>query len=186
MILDASIKIVEEVGVKKLRIREIAKRIGYTSGTLYLIFKDLDELIAELHIRTLEELYAQLSHIKFDGDSESNLLKLAEGYRTYTHQNPRRWNALFEHTMDDGKRLPERYDRAIFQLIDLAVVALRPLYPPDSDTKVLHDARVLWASFYGILALDASNKLSRYEPASDFVTSLVKNYVAGIRVNQPK
>ncbi len=75
---------------------------------------------------------------------------------------------------------PERYQRAIFRLIDLGVEAIRPLYPEGEDAQIIHDARVLWASLYGIMVLDASNKLSRFEETSLYVESLVKNYVAGI------
>ncbi|GGE62622.1 TetR/AcrR family transcriptional regulator [Actibacterium pelagium] len=183
MILDATRSLVEKEGYSKVSIRKITNEVGYTSGTLYLVFKDIDELLLELHIETLERLHALLHAIPMTGDPEADLLKLSDGYSEFTKENRNLWNALFEHKIEDGKVLPERYDRAIFKLIDLAIEAIRPLYQGGSDEDIIHDARVLWASLYGILSLDASKKLSRYEDTQSFIASLIKNYVAGIRSN---
>ena len=183
MILEATRTLIEREGFSKVSIRKITNEVGYTSGTLYLVFEDLDELLLELHIETLESLHALLHAIPMQGHPESDLLALSSGYSEFTRENRNLWNALFEHKIEEGKILPERYDRAIFKLIDLAIEAIRPLYHGFSDEDIIHDARVLWASLYGILSLDASNKLSRYEETHSFIASLMKNYVAGIRAN---
>lgn len=181
MILDATRNLIRKEGFSKISIRKITNEVGYTSGTLYLVFKDLDELLLELHIETLESLHSLLQDIPMSGDPEADLLELSNGYAAFTRENRKLWNALFQHKIEEGKVLPERYDRAIFKLIDLAIEAIRPLYTAGSDADIIHDARVLWASLYGILSLDASQKLSRYEDPQSFISSLIKNYVAGIR-----
>ncbi len=180
MLIAAAERIVAEDGLRKVTIRGITKEIGYTSGSLYIVFKDLDELIMEVHMRTLERLYNHLSSLEKGVDPEADLITLAHGYKEFTSSNKRLWTALFEHKLPDGDLPPERYQRAIFRLIDLGVEAIRPLYPEGEDAQIIHDARVLWASLYGIMVLDASNKLSRFEETSLYVESLVKNYVAGI------
>ena len=179
-ILDASCHIIESEGLDKLTIRKIAKAINYTSGTLYLVFQDLDEVIVETHIDTLNRLYDHLSERPLDGDPSDALLSLAQGYREFTTANKLRWAALFEHKLPDEKTLPDRYDMAIFKLIGLGVTAIKGLYPEGHEADAIHDARVLWASLYGIMALEAKNKLSRYEDTDAFVTTLVKTYVAGV------
>ncbi|MGI9370127.1 MAG: TetR/AcrR family transcriptional regulator [Ruegeria sp.] len=181
MIVESATRIVADEGLEKLTIRRIAKEIGYTSGTLYLLFESRDDLIVELHINTLQKLHACLSEVNLEKSAEEALTGLASSYLGFIQENPNLWNAVFEHRLSQGKVTPERYDRAIFSLIDLGVAAIRPLYPESRVEEAIHDARVLWASLYGIAALDVSDKLSRYESSERFIESLMKNYVAGIR-----
>ncbi len=181
LIVESATRIVAEEGLEKLTIRRIAREIGYTSGTLYLLFESRDDLIVELHINTLQKLQASLSAVNLDRSAEEALTGLASSYLSFVQDNSNLWNAVFEHKLSQGKVTPERYDRAIFSLIDLGVAAIRPLYPESRVEEAIHDARVLWASLYGIAALDVSDKLSRYESSERFIESLMKNYVAGIR-----
>lgn len=181
MILDAAKRIVMEDSLGQLTIRRIAKEIGYTSGTLYLLFKNRDNLILELHINTLTDLHTCLSEVILDEIPEIALKDLADAYLKFTRENQNLWNAIFDFKLAEGNGTSESYDRTIFKLIDLGISAIRPLYPDDRINEAIHDARVLWASLYGIAALDASKKLSRYEDASLFIASLVDLYVSGIR-----
>ncbi len=181
MILKSATKLVASEGLEKLTIRRIAREIGYTSGTLYLIFENRDDLILELHVNTLRSLHTYLSGVILDGSPEKALTELAKSYLEFTQKNSNLWSAVFEHKLPPGKVTPEKYDRAIFDLIDIGVAAIRPLYPESRVDEAIHDARVLWACLYGIAALDASDKLSRYETSESYIESLMKNYVTGIR-----
>src|SRR6185503_2471639 len=61
MALDAAEKIIRKKGVRELSTRKIAAEIGYTSGTLYLVFKNLDDLFIQVNGRTLSRLRDALS-----------------------------------------------------------------------------------------------------------------------------
>ena len=183
MIIEAASRIVEKDGLRELTIRGIAKAISYTSGTLYQIFENLDELIVEVHIVTLADLYEELRKVEIGLDPETSILDLAERYSRFARANSNRWNALFEHSLPPGKSLPERYDQSIFRLIGLGAEALQPIFPNDKTKQAEHEARVLWAGLYGIVSLDTSDKLSRFEAPDAFIKSLTRNYVAGLRAN---
>ena len=62
MALDAARAIIESDGLRALSTRRLAKAIGYTPGTLYQLFEDLDDLIIEVNVETLDALHAALSH----------------------------------------------------------------------------------------------------------------------------
>ena len=53
--------IVAAEGERALTTRRIAQDIGHTSGTLYNVFKDRDDLILALNGATLDELFAAVS-----------------------------------------------------------------------------------------------------------------------------
>ena len=56
MTLDAARKIVSENGLRGLTTRSIAREIGYTVGTLYQIFDNVDRLIEQMNIETLDAM----------------------------------------------------------------------------------------------------------------------------------
>ncbi len=56
MALEAARQIAEKEGLRGLKARGIAREIGYTIGTLYNLFEDLDDLIVHLNGRTLDAL----------------------------------------------------------------------------------------------------------------------------------
>src|SRR5687768_17867187 len=62
--LRAAGDIVGESGAAALSMREVARRIGYTVGALYLVFTNLDDLIVHLNEQTIMELREALERIR--------------------------------------------------------------------------------------------------------------------------
>ena len=59
--LGAARDIAEAEGLRGLTARRIAAEIGYSVGTLYNVFVNLDDLIIHLNGSTLDQLYKALS-----------------------------------------------------------------------------------------------------------------------------
>lgn len=57
MALTAAEQIVLENGYESLSARKVASAIGYTVGTLYLVFENLDDLVLQVNARTLDRLH---------------------------------------------------------------------------------------------------------------------------------
>ena len=57
MALAAAREIAEKDGLRGLKARRISREIGYTVGTLYNVFSNLDDLIIHLNGTTLDALY---------------------------------------------------------------------------------------------------------------------------------
>ena len=81
-----------------------------------------------------------------------------------------------------GRILSERHNSAVMKLLGLVETALAPLFPRGKEDRRLHEARVLWASLYGIASLAVSQKLPEAEKPEDMAASLAANYIAGLRV----
>ena len=182
IIIASACRIIQDSGLNGLSIRKIAKDIGYTSGTLYQHFRSLDELIIETHILTLDALYDQLSQVEIGDTPETSLQMIAQSYLRFSAINKNRWNALFTHTLPLGHALPQRYDDAVLRLFNIGVAALQPIFSDDDSDRALLEARVLWSSLYGIVSLETTSNLSRFENVETFTHTLFQNYVAGLRV----
>jgi len=53
LIIQAATEIVEQHGLEGLSAREVAKRIGYSPGTIYNVFENLDDLLLTIEARLL-------------------------------------------------------------------------------------------------------------------------------------
>jgi AcrR family transcriptional regulator len=180
MALKSARAIVAKQGLRGLSTRGIAKRIGYTPGTLYQLFRSLDDLILHMNVQTLDELYQACLGIDLNGQPEVVLRQLAARYIKFVTQNHRLWNAVFEHSLPDKQELPEWYEDSVSRLLALADRALVSLIPNDTERR-LHEAHVLWAGLYGIASLGSANKLALTEAPEQMVDSLICNYLAGLR-----
>jgi AcrR family transcriptional regulator len=182
LILDASTELIEANGLAGLSAREIARRIGYSPGTLYNIFENLDDLVLTIEGRLLDRLSVALDDVPRGQIPVQNVHRLARAYLDFTHRNPRLWNLLFEHHLPAGREVPSWYQGKLEGLLARVEQELRPLMP-DADAQALHRAaRVLWAGVHGITSLSTTDKLSivSTEAAPNLVDDLVSGYLAGI------
>ena len=179
--LDAAAEIVAAEGLRGLTTRRISDKIGYTVGTLYNVFEDLDDLIIQLDGRTLDALHEYLSEVPLDGEPEVVLKALAERYVRFSGEHARLWSLLFEHALPEGQPLPDWYEERTLRLLGFVEAALKPLFKPGEEEKRRHTARVLWSSLHGMCSLEGAPKLGSNETLSELVDTLVTNFVAGLR-----
>jgi AcrR family transcriptional regulator len=182
LILQAATELIESDGLAGLSAREIARRIGYSPGTLYNVFENLDDLILTIEARLLDRLADRLGQVSQDTPPRQRLLDLANAYLKFTHENPRLWNLLFEHHMPNGAQVPAWYQVKLDSLMSQIEAALRPLVPGHNPTATQRAARVLWSGVHGITSLSTADKLSNVttEAAVALVHDLVDTYLAGL------
>lgn len=183
LILQASTELIEQHGLSGLSAREIAKRIGYSPGTLYNVFADLDDLILTVESRLLDRLAVRLSQVPTVTDAVQHLCDLAAAYLAFTQEKPRLWNLLFEHHMPSGWQVPASFIAKMEALLDEVEKAIAPLTGTSDVERHKRAARVLWASVHGISSLATAEKLSNVTPesASKLVDDLVRTYAAGLK-----
>lgn len=182
LILDASTELIEANGLAGLSAREIARRIGYSPGTLYNIFENLDDLILTIEGRLLDRLAAALADCPSGNTPAETLKQLAQAYLRFTHENPKLWNLLFEHHLPPGRDVPSWYQQKLENLLLRVEDALTPLLVGSDATAVRRSARVLWAGVHGITSLSTADKLSiiTAEAAPQLVDDLVATYLEGL------
>jgi AcrR family transcriptional regulator len=180
MALAAAETIVANAGLPALTARRIAQAIGYTVGTLYLVFENLDDLILQVNGRTLDDLHAALSQAAEAAPAGAPRVEaLARGYLEYARAQHRRWNALFLHQLPAGQPLPSWYATKIAAMFTLVEDALRSLSTGPIHGDVTIAARALWSGVHGICILDRTGRLGPVA-AKGLVDSLVANYLRGL------
>lgn len=180
--LTAARKIAEEDGLAGLTTRRIAGKIGYSPGTLYNVFDDLDDLIIQLNGRTLDNLYEALATMPGGNDPEACLLAFAKGYIDFSRQHGNLWGLLFEHHLPGDKPLPDWHHQKLARIFGLIGECLSPYFSPGREADRIHTVRVLWSCLHGMCSLEAGKKLIPGESIEKMAASLVKNYLAGLRI----
>ena len=183
--LSAAEAILAEEGVAGLSTRKVAQRMGYTVGTLYLVFKNLDHLILQVNARTLDRLRAQLDEGLSAGgsDSANRIQALCQGYYQFARQRLPLWRLVFEHRLPLDEPLPAWFEDRVGELLDMVSQELAPILNSQTAGQIRLAARTLWGSVHGICVLAMGDKLSvggDAVSAEQLIESLVTNYLAGL------
>jgi AcrR family transcriptional regulator len=182
LIIQAATDLIEQGGLKGLSAREIARKIGYSPGTLYNVFADIDDLVLTIEYRLLEHLSLRLTNVAHTVDTTQHVCDLAQAYFAFTQERPRLWNLLFEHYMPNGWKVPPHFHARMEAVLSVVEQALLPIIVPADPDRTQRAARVLWASVHGIVSLATAEKLTNVtqDNAGVMVQDLVRTYVAGL------
>lgn len=168
-------------GISGISARKVAAEMGYTAGTLYLLFRNLDELITEVNIRTLHQLESQIkAAVEGEGSPVAAIHAIAQSYLRYAHIHTNRWLALFEHRLG-GETFPAHYHKQVARLFALVETPLREIRGSAlPQPEIAKEARALWAGVHGLAALAEGDKLNAdgTEPAS--ILELLVDRIVGV------
>ncbi len=95
LILDASMRLFVEEGYESVTIRKIAERIEYSPATIYLYFRDRDEILFALHTIAFERLYQAQSAAREIADPMLRLRKHGELYVMFGFEHPELYDLMF-------------------------------------------------------------------------------------------
>ena len=149
MILAEGHRQMAEVGFARFSAREVAKRIGYSIGTLYNVFGTLDRLILAINSRTFalwsEALRARLAAVE-GGD---RIRALVEGYFAFARENSNLWMAIYDHRLPAGMEMPEEEDRLRGGLTEIVAAEVAAALPEGRREAAPRLARSLVATVHG-------------------------------------
>ena len=95
MILDASMKLFIEEGYSHVTIRKIADIIEYSPTTVYLYFKDKDEIFYNLHELGFQKLAEKNQSLDGIKNPLMRLYKMGENYLDFGMENPEYYDIMF-------------------------------------------------------------------------------------------
>lgn len=138
----------EEVGLNRFSARDVAKRVGYSIGTLYNVFGSYDGLLLAINGRTLTRWAAHLRE-RLAVAGEDRIAALVGGYFDFAMQHPRSWIAIYEHHMADGGAAPDGYQALASDLMGIVAAEISAVLPDARADAALALARSLVATVHG-------------------------------------
>lgn len=148
LLLEKGQELMAEVGYARFSGREVAKRAGYSVGTIYNVFGSLDDLLAAINTRTFG-LWADWLKRELADGGKDRIASLVRGYFDFAVAHPNLWSAIYEHRVPPEKGLSEEdlAGRAVLTgIVEEEVVAV---LPSDTDLDAGRYARSLIASVHG-------------------------------------
>src|SRR5690606_38998444 len=92
MIITEGHRQISEVGFMRFSAREVAKRIGYSIGTIYIVFGSYVQLILAINGRTLDVWVADLNE-RLEGSGGDRLRTEIDAYFTFAFNLRHAWAA---------------------------------------------------------------------------------------------
>ncbi len=181
LILEAAKKIFLEKGYEHASIRNIAEAIDYSPGTIYLYFKEKDEIFHALHQEGFRKLVEYMSPLQFVTDPFERLKAMGSVYIDFAMNNKDFYDLMF--IMQAPMDFEENDD-----CWEVGHAAL------DHLKNVLHDCQsagrfvgkdieylsfMIWSSMHGLCALYCRERCNAYEniDALDLVNNGYKLFI---------
>jgi len=148
LILSEAHVLMAEVGFQAFSAREVAKRIGYSIGTVYNVFGSLDRLVLAVNSRTFVA-WAALIRARLDAAGADRVAALVEGYFDFAEANPHLWMAIYDHRLPPDAPFPEDYFRQRAELTGLVEAEIAAILPGARRGDAAALARSLVAMVHG-------------------------------------
>jgi AcrR family transcriptional regulator len=192
-LIHAAERTIEKEGLRGMKARELAYKVGCAVGAIYNVFTDLDDLIFAVNALTLEQLEKTLTLAGGkSGDAQMEAIKtlghLALAYTDYAAANRRRWRALFDHRLAEDKEVPTWYQANLARLFIYIEEPLRSLAPAMAADQRMQLARSLFSAVHGIVLIGLEEKLQSIPLATvrEQVTFMVEAFARGLVRQQAK
>ena len=148
LLVETGHALMAETGMARFSGREVAKRAGYSVGTIYNVFGSLDGLIAAINTRTFVA-WAEHLRAAMDADPDDRIAALVRAYFSFALANPLLWSAIYEHRVADGPGLSEADMEQRAVLTGIVEAEVRAALPADTPLDVARFARSLIAGVHG-------------------------------------
>ncbi len=148
LLIDEGARQLAEVGLARFSARDVAKRIGYSIGTLYNVFGSADGLLLAINARTLA-LWAAHLRARLAASEDDRIACLVRGYFEFAMANPKTWIAIYEHHLADGAEAPEWYGAVAADLMGIVIGEIIAAAPGVQPAAARSLAQSLVATVHG-------------------------------------
>ena len=179
LILEASVKLFSEHGYDGFSMRKIADMIEYSPTTVYLYFKDKNEILFELHeigFRKFEESNRDLLTIK---NPLLRLHKMGENYIKFGLENPDYYDLMF--LLPAPMEFIDQMKKVEWDGGDRALTALRGLIQECIDKKLIKPGDVnaiamgIWGMVHGLVSLKIRHRCDKLIKEEDIIPTMYQS-----------
>lgn len=164
LILDASMKLFVEEGFSHVSVRKIAERIQYSPTTLYLYFKDKNEILFHCCESGFEKMLEQNRSLALIGDPLERLHQMGINYLNFGLTNPEYYDLMFiqDAPMARINEMGEGWSSG-----DQALEFLKIIIKEAMDKDLLIPAKVetvalaVWGMVHGLVSLATRQRLDK-------------------------
>lgn len=182
-IMDAAREMFVAEGYHRVSMRKIAEKINYSPTTIYLYFKDKNDLLHQICEQTFARLAQNINAI--NQLSDNPLERLRSGLREYVHfglKNPSQYEIIFITPLP--RHLETEFEKTNGKL---AFDTLRQVVAECISSKLLKSSDVelisqtLWAGIHGVTALLIQHEDFPFVESEKLIDNVIETLIIGIR-----
>ena len=140
--------IIAREGLKAFNLRELAKKAGYSLGSIYTYFNNADDLALQVNGNTLEALYEKIEKSIKNKAGRKKIMAAANAYFDFASENKNLWHAVMDFSRPVTPEIQHWYQAKVDALLRLVKEALAPELKKGQD--VHESASILWAGLQGL------------------------------------
>lgn len=186
-IIDVSKELLLKDGFAKLSMRKIAKKAGVTATSIYLYFKNKDELLLALVEESIERLTAALKEaLDPAAGPVEQLEKLADAYVQYAFENPQEYEIIYMVRPEEMPKYPRekfQHVREIYELIASIIRSGNEQHVLDVDDPMI-SAYTIWAQLHGVVSVVLSRRLDTRIPKQPFLDHAIDQIIHGFIIQK--
>lgn len=168
-IVDVAVKMIVEEGYEKVSIRNIADKIEYSPATIYLYYKDKDQLLYDVQSDAFATLASEFQ-TKINADAPfQRLEQLARAYIEFSRDHPELYDLMFiikapmnalveEEKWNNGDPAYDALHHLMQECIEKKVVKFK-----DATIATLS----VWGFAHGLISLHLRGRCSKVSRVSD-------------------
>lgn len=159
-ILQAAKELFLSDGFDNVSIRRIAEKIEYSPATVYLYFKDKQEILLALHDEGFQMLLSRFQRVKSIADPLERLQGIGREYIKFAFENKEFYDLMYIEqplgrlieNCDESDMLTEVH-KVLFQTVEACIKAG---YLPEADVHTA--AFTFWATIHGAITIVIRNR----------------------------
>lgn len=167
-ILQSAHRLFLDRGFEEVSIRNIAEAIEYSPATIYLYFKDKDEIFYALHGEAFKIFNSQMERLAHIPNAFDKLIAMGEGYMRFANEHPKYYEIMFitESPMDceENQDKWQEGQKALLFLESILKECQQIGHFQGMDTQVL--AFSIWSYMHGLCSLWLRQRVRCY-PEND-------------------
>ncbi len=164
-ILEAAKKLFLEKGFEKTSIRNIADLIEYSPGTIYLYFKDKNDLLFHLHQVAFQNLIVALVSPEPAEKAIDRLEDMGKRYISFAYNNPEMYDLMFvmEAPMECLDGADEIWDEGM-QAFDMLKFLVEDCQKEGylGDYELEDASLMVWSFVHGLVTLKCRKRLQMF------------------------
>lgn len=182
-IMDAARELFVNEGYANVSMRKIADKIGYSATTIYLYFKDKNDLLHQI----CEQTFARLAHniISIQQLSDNPLEKLRSGLREYIYfglKHPSQYEIVFITPLpiDIEKEFEETNGKIAFDTLRTVIIeCISVNILKNNDVELL--SQTLWCGIHGVTSLLIKHEHFPFVERERLIDSMIDTLISGVK-----
>lgn len=186
-IIAVSKELLFEEGFSKMSMRRIAGRADVSATSIYLHFKNKEELLLALVEDSISSLSSQLSSALEAGAGPVDQLKsVANAYIRFALDHPQAYEVIY---MVRAEEMP-KYPKEKFQQIRKVYQLIADIIKKGKEQKLfdvedeLVSAYTLWAQIHGVVSVVLNRRLDTRIPREKFLSQAVDQIIQGFIIQK--